>query len=63
MPAAQPHTGHRGNALLLAHCVSLGRLDHPQSSPLVRLAAVVGPDLAYVLVHGLASGPRRAHDA
>jgi hypothetical protein len=59
MSAAQP----RGARLLVEHCVALARLDHPRTAPFDRLQAVIGHDLAHVLVHGLASHPhRRAAD-
>jgi hypothetical protein len=59
MFAAQPQAQGRGARLLVEHCAALARLDHPRSAPYERLQAVVGQDLAHLLVHGLASGPPR----
>jgi hypothetical protein len=59
MIAAQPHVQGRGARLLVEHCAALARLDHPRRAPFERLQAVVGADLAHLLVHGLASGPPR----
>ena len=58
MPGRHPHQPQRGAALLLEHCAALGRLGHPRRPPLARLEAVLGPELAHVLVHGLAGRPR-----
>jgi hypothetical protein len=59
MFAAEPHNRGRGARLLVEHCAALARLDHPRRAPLDRLEALVGHDLAHVLVHGLAGGPHR----
>jgi hypothetical protein len=45
--------GHRGNALLLAHCSSL---DPAAPTALERLEATLGPELARRLVAALCSG-------
>jgi hypothetical protein len=63
MPAVKPHARHRGDARIMEHCVLLGRLHRPTRSPYARLEAVVGSELAHVLVHGLAGGPRREQAA
>jgi hypothetical protein len=48
----------------MEHCALLERLHRPTRSPFARLEAVVGSELAHVLVHGLSSsGPRRAQAA
>jgi hypothetical protein len=59
MFAAQPQVQGRGARLLIEHCAAIAKLDHPRSAPFERLQALVGHDLAHVLVHGLASGPPR----
>jgi hypothetical protein len=59
MFAAQPQAQGRGARLLVEHCAALARLADPRSAPFERLQAVIGQDLAHLLVHGLASGPSR----
>jgi hypothetical protein len=63
MPAAQPHAAQRGDALILAHCAALARLQKPADPAPARLAELVGEELAHVLVHGLTSGPPRQQAA
>jgi hypothetical protein len=58
MAAHTSQIPHRGAALLLEHCDRIARLGHPARAPIARLEALLGPDLAYVLVHGLAGRPR-----
>ena len=64
MFAASPPQGQeRGAELLLEHCAALARLDNRRPPPFDRLKALVGSELARLLVHGLAGGPaRRARD-
>ncbi len=63
MDALVPRGRGRGAALLLEHCAALARLDDLRPSPLERLEAAVGGDLAHVLVRALSfdrrGGPLR----
>jgi hypothetical protein len=49
--ARQPHRPGRGPGLLLAHCDAIARVD--RVSPLARLEALVGGELARLLVFAL----------
>lgn len=49
----------RGDELILRHCAALARLHGPQTAPLERLEAIVGPEFASLLVHGLTTVGRR----
>lgn len=53
MEALAPHERGRGAALLLEHCAALDRLSEPGPSPLERLEALVGCDLAQMLLTAL----------
>jgi hypothetical protein len=53
MDALVPHERGRGAALLLEHCAAVGRLDEARPSPLERLEALVGCDLARMLLTAL----------
>jgi len=55
MHAAQPHQHGRGTDRLLAHCAGLDEGQEARPSPLERLEAAVGGDLARLLVHALAT--------
>lgn len=57
--ASPPQAQERGAELLLEHCAALARLDNSRPAPFDRLQALVGTDLARLLVHGLAGGPAR----
>jgi hypothetical protein len=49
--ALQPHRPGRGAGLLLAHCEALGHVE--RTPPFARLEAIVGGDLARLLVFAL----------
>jgi hypothetical protein len=53
METLAPHERGRGAALLLEHCAVLDRLGEPRPSPLERLEALVGCDLARMLLSAL----------
>jgi hypothetical protein len=57
--ASPPPAQERGAELLLEHCAALARLDNRRPAPFDRLQALVGTELARLLVHGLAGGPAR----
>jgi hypothetical protein len=57
--ASTPQAQERGAGLLLEHCAALARLDNRRPAPFDRLEALVGTELARLLVHGLAGGPAR----
>jgi hypothetical protein len=57
MIAAHSHT--RGQELLLEHCAALNKLHASRPAPFDRLQALVGAELARLLVDGLAAGPGR----
>jgi hypothetical protein len=57
--ASPPQVTERGAELLLEHCAALARLDSRRPAPYDRLQALVGTELARLLVHGLAGGPAR----
>jgi hypothetical protein len=63
MFAAQPQGRDRGAELLLEHCAALARLHTARPAPFDRLQALVGTELARLLVVGLAAGPRRRNAA
>ena len=58
MFAAGPHGRERGAELLLAHCAAVGRLDPGGCSPFERLEALVGGELAGLLVRALGTTRR-----
>jgi hypothetical protein len=53
MDTLVPHERGRGAALLLEHCAAMDRLGEPRPSPLERLEALVGCDLARMLLTAL----------
>lgn len=59
MIAAQPQAQDRGSELLLEHCAAFARLHTARPAAFERLQALVGTELARLLVIGLAAGPRR----
>ena len=60
MPAAAPEhaTPVRGASRLLADCARLGRPGQDRPSARARLEGELGPELARLLVGGLAAGGR-----
>ncbi|MGH3102474.1 MAG: hypothetical protein ACRDN6_00025 [Gaiellaceae bacterium] len=55
MVAAEPHGRGKGAALLIEHCAGLARLEDCRPSPYERLEALVGVELAHMLVYALAT--------
>jgi hypothetical protein len=53
MFTAAPQGGGRGAGLLLAHCAAMGRLDVAGHTAFERLEALVGGELAGLLVRAL----------
>jgi hypothetical protein len=57
MDALAPRGQGRGAELLLAHCAALESPDDARPSPLERLEAALGGDLARTLLRELAAEP------
>jgi hypothetical protein len=63
MFAAQPQAQDRGAELLLEHCAALAKPHTARPAAFDRLRALLGNELARLLVDGLAAGPGRRHAA